>query len=74
MVVKEGSNKSYLSMVIHHQTILEYSIINGQIIHSFITDTYISIFELALLKCLIYGNDYLVFYNNMVQEENLAYM
>ena len=45
MVVKEGSKKSYLSMVIHHQTILEYSIINGQIIHSFITDTYISIFE-----------------------------
>lgn len=45
MVVKEGSNKSYLSMVIHHQTILEYSIINGQIVHSFITDIYISIFE-----------------------------
>lgn len=45
MVVKEGLNKSYLSMVIHHQTILEYSIINGQIIHSFITDICISIFE-----------------------------
>ena len=45
VIVKEDSNKSYLSMVVHHQTILEYSIINQQIIHSFKTDIYISIFE-----------------------------
>ena len=45
VIVEEDSNKSYLSMVVHHQTILEYSIINQQIIHSFKTDIYISIFE-----------------------------
>lgn len=45
VIVEEDSNKSYLSMVVHHQTILEYSIINQQIIHSFKIDIYISIFE-----------------------------
>ena len=39
MVIQKGSNKLYPSIVLHHQAILEYSIINQQINHSFEVDT-----------------------------------
>ena len=62
-------------MVGHHQTILEYSIINLQINHSLEIETYWALDLLKwslLLKWLIYGNGYLKFYNRMRQKGNLA--
>ena len=61
------------SMVAHHQ-ILEYSIIMHQIIHSFKIDTswLLNLLKLLLLVLLIYGNHYLMFYNNMEQKTNLC--
>ena len=35
MLSQEDSDKLYTSVVAYHQVILEYSIINQQIIHSF---------------------------------------
>ena len=62
-------------MVAHHQITLGYSIISQQIIHFFC----IHIFWLMNLlkwfssvKSLIYGNDYLTFYNEMDQNGNFA--
>ena len=49
-IVKENSNRSYPSMVAHHQTILDYSINNQKIIHLFEIDTYCFF--------LIYWSDY----------------
>ena len=66
MQIYEDSNKSYPLMVAHPQ-ILECSMIMHQIFHSFESDTS-SLFNLLkslLWKWLIYGNDYLRFYNNM---------
>ena len=67
---------SYLSMVAHHQ-ILECWMIMHQIIgDSFEIDTtwILNLLELLLLKWLIYGNDYLTFYNSMEQKGNLGDM
>ena len=41
IVIQEDSNKSYPLMVAHHQTILDYSVNNQQIIHPFEIDTLI---------------------------------
>ena len=68
MVIQQDSNKSYSSMATHHQTILDYSINNQQMIHPYELDTYwlLNLLKwLLFLKWLIYGNDYLKFYNNM---------
>ena len=73
----EDSNKSYPSMVAHHQMILECSIIMNQIIHSFEIDTswLLNLLKLLiLLKWLIHRNDYVTFYNNMDQKSNLGDM
>ena len=40
MVIQQDSNKSYPSMATHHQTILDYSINNQQMIHPYELDTY----------------------------------
>ena len=40
MVIQQDSNKSYPSMVAHHQKILDYSIHNQQMIHPYEIDTY----------------------------------
>ena len=61
-IVKENSNRSYPSMVAHHQTILGYSINNQKIIHLFEIDTYCFF--------LIYWSDYF----NMGEKGNLIDM
>ena len=66
MLVHDNSNKLYAFLVTHHQ-ILEHSIIMQQIIDYFETDTPLlsNLLKLLLLKWLIYGDDYLKFYNSM---------
>ena len=66
MLVHDNSNKLYAFLVAHHQ-ILEHSIIMQQIIDYFETDTPLlsNLLKLLLLKWLIYGDDYLEFYNSM---------
>ena len=66
MLVHDNSNKLHDFLVAHHQ-ILEHSIIMQQIIDYFETDTPLlsNLLKLLLLKWLIYGDDYLKFYNSM---------
>ena len=66
MLVHNNSNKLYAFLVAHHQ-ILEHLIIMQQIIDYFETAALwlLNLLKLLLLKWLIYGNDYLKFYNSM---------
>ena len=55
----------------HHQ-LLEYSITMHQTVHCF--KIYMSwLLNLLFFKWLIYGNDYLTFYNNMEKKENMTW-
>ena len=71
MLVHNNSNKLYAFLVAHHQ-ILEHLIIMQQIIDYFETAALwlLNLLKLLLLKWLIYGNDYLKFYNSMEQKKN----
>ena len=66
MLVHDNSNKLYAFLVAHHQ-MLEHLIIMQQIIDYFETGALwlLNLLKLLLLKWLIYGNDYLKFYNSM---------